>query len=59
MKTKEELNELKSEFESLTTKIHELSEEELSTISAGNSDIADFFEKIREGIPSYTKPVLK
>lgn len=59
MKTQEELKELKLEFESLTTKIQELSEEELSTISAGNSDIADFFRKIGDGIHSYAKPVLK
>ena len=35
-KTKEELNALKQEFESLSSKLAELSEEELSQVTGGN-----------------------
>ena len=35
MKTKEELNELKIEYESLNRKLAELSEEELAQVSGG------------------------
>ena len=35
MKTKEELNELRTEFESLNAKLAELSDEELKTVAGG------------------------
>ena len=35
MKTKEELNELKEEVETLSKKLHELTEEELAQVSGG------------------------
>ena len=35
MKTKEELNELKEEVETLNKKLHELTEEELAQVSGG------------------------
>ena len=36
-KTKEELNELKKEFETLTNKLSELTQEELALVTGGNS----------------------
>ena len=36
-KTKEELNELKNEYETLTVKLQELSEDELSIVTGGNN----------------------
>ena len=39
MKTKEELNALKEEFENLNKKLNELSEEELSQVSGGIAGI--------------------
>ena len=35
MKTKEELNELKEEAETVSKKLHELTEEELAQVSGG------------------------
>ena len=35
MKTKEELNELKEEVETLNEKLHELSDDELAQVSGG------------------------
>ena len=37
MKTKEELNALKEEVETLNKKLHELTEEELAQVSGGDS----------------------
>ena len=37
MKTKEELNALKEEVETVSRKLHELTEEELAQVSGGNS----------------------
>ena len=36
-KTKEELNELKNEYETLNNKLKELSEDELSIVTGGNN----------------------
>ena len=36
MKTQEELNELKNEYESLSTKLKELNEDELKQVIGGN-----------------------
>lgn len=36
MKTKEELNAIKEEFEALNQKLHKLTEEELAQVSGGN-----------------------
>ena len=36
-KTKEELNELKNEYETLNNKLKELTEEELSEVTGGNA----------------------
>ena len=37
MKTKEELNELKEEVETVSKKLHELTEEELAQVSGGSA----------------------
>ena len=37
MKTKEELNEIKEEVETLNKKLHELTEEELAQVCGGGS----------------------
>ena len=37
MKTKEELNALKEEVETINKKLHELTEEELAQVSGGNT----------------------
>lgn len=59
-KTKEELKELKKQFEELTSKISDLSEEELEEVAGGDvSDLLDIFKKMGEGIHSTTKPVVK
>ena len=42
MKTKEELNQLKTEYETLTTKLKELTEDELRQVTGGY----DPFEKL-------------
>ena len=39
MKTKEELKELKEEYETLTTKLKELTEDELKMVTGGNEGI--------------------
>ena len=39
MKTKEELNALKEEVETVSRKLHELTEEELAQVSCGNSGV--------------------
>ena len=41
MKTKEELNALKEEVETVSRKLHELTEEELAQVSGGMSEIDD------------------
>lgn len=38
MKTAEELNSLKEEFKALTAKLAELTEEELSAVTGGNTN---------------------
>ena len=47
MKTKEELNELKNEYETLTTKLQELSEDELDEVTGG-VNIWDIGVKLKE-----------
>lgn len=42
MKTKEELNELKSEYETLTTKLQELSEEEFKEVVGGTQECDEY-----------------
>lgn len=44
-KTKEELNQLKTEYESLTTKLQELSKDELDIVSGG-VDLHDFVDTV-------------
>ena len=44
MKTKEELNALKEEVETLNRKLHELTEEELSQVSGGDCSETDYAE---------------
>ena len=41
MKTKEELNALKEEVETLNKKLHELTDEELAQVSGGMAIICD------------------
>ena len=45
MKTKEELNALKEEVETLNKKLHELTEEELEQVSGG-AYIQDIYEQV-------------
>ena len=51
MKTKEELNALKEEVETLNKKLHELTDEELAQVSGGvlGYETADGSEKSRSG----------
>ena len=41
MKTKEELNALKEEVETLSAKLHELTDEELEQVAGGTGDTPD------------------
>ena len=57
MKTQEELQQLKNEYESLTTKLKELTEDELKEVSGGLIPII-FSENLKEsltesGVKSY------
>ena len=47
MKTKEELNALKEEVETVSRKLHELTEEELAQVSGGY-EIFFYFKKLSE-----------
>ena len=51
-KTKEELNELRQEYESLTNKLKELTEDELEKVTGGGS-VFNFMseETVREEVP--------
>ena len=49
MKTKEELNALKEEVETLNKKLHELTDEELEQVSGGFTDNGDGTYSFREG----------
>ena len=40
MKTKEELNEIKEEVETLNEKLHELTDEELAQVSGGHKKVS-------------------
>ena len=47
MKTKEELNALKNEVETLNKKLHELTDEELAEVTGGDVDIRkDLYENV-------------
>ena len=52
MKTKEELNALKEEVETLNKKLHELTEEELTQVNGGRyiQDVADTYQFAYTGI---------
>ena len=52
MKTKEELNALKEEVETLNKKLHELTEEELKQVSGGDGDMLCVTELTDELIKS-------
>ena len=54
MKTKEELTQLKNEYEALTSKLQDLSEDELELVTGDG--IKDWFDKIGE-MTNKTKPV--
>ena len=47
MKTKEELNALKEEVETVSKKLHELTDEELAQVSGGQ------LQKMEDGDPLY------
>ena len=51
MKTKEELNALKEEVETLNKKLHELTEEELAQVSGGNF-FTDIMTSVRQAVES-------
>ena len=55
MKTKEELNALKEEVETVSRKLHELTEEELEQVSGGSDDIVDFTSKVYETVTTTLK----
>ena len=50
MKTKEELNALKNEVETVNKKLTALSDEELAQVSGGSDDIVDFTSKVYETV---------
>ena len=56
MKTKEELNALKEEVETLNKKLAELSEEELKQVAGGSVD--DVFQRYNEDISDYLRGLL-
>lgn len=56
-KTKEELNQLKSEYETLNTKLKELSDEELKEVVGGSW--LDALNKIGKAMQQNAKQVLK
>ena len=47
MKTKEELNALKEEVETVSKKLHELTEEELAQVSGGLDPVIHFVPDLR------------
>ena len=57
MKTKEELNALKEEVETLNKKLHELTDEELEQVSGGSymQDVLDTYQYAYTGI-AYSGP---
>ena len=57
MKTKEELKELKQEYEELTAKLNELTEEELKQISVG-VNIWDVATKIKPKFNNHDEDAL-
>ena len=56
MKTKEELNALKEEVETLNKKLAELSEEELAQVAGGSVD--DVYQRYNEDILNYMRGLL-
>ena len=57
MKTKEELNALKEEVETVSRKLHELTEEELAQVSGG-AKIAQVQANKSWGTPTVPPPVI-
>ena len=53
MKTKDELNQLKQEYESLATKLNELTDDELAVVSGGN----DGYGLTRKSVEHIVKPL--
>ena len=53
MKTKDELNQLKQEYESLATKLNELTDDELAVVSGGN----DGYGLTRKPVEHIVKPL--
>ena len=47
-KTPEELNQLKTEYQTLNTKLAELGEEELEQVSGGNITLEEIAERARQ-----------
>lgn len=58
MKSKEELNELKEEFEALNKKLRELTEEELEQVAGGNEDFGSFLQQRMETYPDMMQEML-
>ena len=56
MKTKEELNALKEEVETLNQKLAELTDEELAQVAGGSVD--DVFQRYNEDISDYLRGLL-
>lgn len=56
-KTLEELNQLKNECETLTSKLKDLSEDELEVVTGGG-EFFDLLKKIGKNIQNKTKPIL-
>ena len=50
MKTKEELNALKEEVETVNKKLHELTDEELEQVSGG-AYLKDFYDQVTYDLP--------
>ena len=56
MKTKEELNALKKEVETVSRKLHDLTEEELAQVAGGSVD--DGFQSYNEDMLNYIRGLL-
>ena len=56
MKTKEELNALKEEVETVSGKLHELTEEELAQVSGGES-VDELLQLYNEKIKNYADAI--
>lgn len=59
-KTKEELDLLKKEYETLNNKLVELTDDELQEIAGGDfTSFKEWLEKIGKNVKDITKPILK